>query len=137
MSAHGTLSKKINALLSEDEIKAVLAEDLDVALLIRSCLRRACNLVEQSRHAEEQVWLAAVAMRLWRLRERRREEVARLTQRIKVIEVNLGGDETARGLSVLLGRAATLQPTLAAELLTIVEHTTQGCEPPPIRTLPD
>ena len=120
MDDHSLLSR-LHARLATTELKAVLAEDPGLVILVENSLRRARELVEQRRVLEAQVWLAgitAVVERRWRERVAAKQ---RQEERIATLVAALGSDAPAKGLGDLLSRAATLQPCVTSKLLDVVE----------------
>ena len=116
-----SLLSRLHARLATTELKAVLAEDPGLVILVENSLRRARELVEQRRVLEAQVWLAgitAVVERRWRERVAAKQ---RQEERIATLVAALGSDAPAKGLGDLLSCAATLQPCVTSKLLDVVE----------------
>ena len=120
--ADHTLIKRLHSRLAKTELKAVLAEEPRLVILVENSLHRARKLVEQRRVFEAQVWLAGItAVVEGRLRK---HLVAKQGQekRVATLVAALGSDPSAKGLGDLLSHAATLRPDVTSELLDIVEN---------------
>lgn len=104
------------------EVRALLAEDRRLAVLVESALRRCRELTEQRRSLEAQVWAAGITAVVERRRRERLAAREHQRERISALARTLGNGPSAKGLAELLSHAATLQPDVTGRLLDIVEN---------------